>query len=231
MLALAVAVVLAAAPAPAPVLAGVDVVARADWDPAPVRQSAFRHRTLSAASTIVVHHSDFFEPPGPLGIKDYHLQVSGFSDIGYHFVIAPSGVVYEGRALDRVGAHAGVVFEQRRAPRKDPDTQAIGIVLDGNFDHDAPPLAQLQALVDVVTALRARYGIPAEQVIGHRDVRSVLVEQRGLTAVGPPTVCPGEVLWQILPTVRRLSTPPHIHDRKTVDVANQTTSSLARASK
>ncbi|MCC7110058.1 MAG: N-acetylmuramoyl-L-alanine amidase, partial [Deltaproteobacteria bacterium] len=81
------------------------VVPRDEWDPAPlVAGTRYRGRLKDVLTTIVVHHSDFLEPPGPLGIKQYHLEVSGFSDIGYHFVIEPDGTVYEGRPLDRMGA-------------------------------------------------------------------------------------------------------------------------------
>src|ERR1041385_3426682 len=82
------------------------IVKRPAWDPAPLHTGIAyagdgSDRALRAVyRTIVVHHSDMPESPGPLAIKQYHLEVSGFSDIGYHFVIEPDGTVYEeiGRA-------------------------------------------------------------------------------------------------------------------------------------
>ncbi|MDP2344491.1 MAG: peptidoglycan recognition family protein [Deltaproteobacteria bacterium] len=189
-------------------IAALTIVPRAEWDPSPPSSSSLPRRVLSSSSFVVVHHSDFTDQPGPLAIKDYHLRVSGFSDIGYHFVVDKDGVVYEGRALDRVGAHAGVSKEQHKNASLDPDTNSIGVVVDGNFQEDAPPRAQLDALFAVVQMLRVRFRIPGGQVVGHRDVKVRLVEDHGLTFAGHETVCPGEGLWRVLPLVRLFSEPP-----------------------
>lgn len=191
-------------PASAGEAAALQIVPRAEWDPAP-RQAGtrYRGRLKELLTTIVVHHSDFLEPPGPLGIKQYHLEVSGFSDIGYHFVIAPDGTVYEGRPLDRMGAHAGVTREAARGDKaKDPDWGAIGIVLDGYFGEELPPEPQRAALLRLIDELRARFP-RIERVIGHREVRRELVLGKKLTAVGEPTVCPGDALFLWLDAQRR----------------------------
>lgn len=150
----------------------VNIVPRAAWDPSPrARGYRYRGRLKDIYRTIVVHHSDFEEPPGPVGIKDYHLHVSGFSDIGYHFVIGADGAIYEARALDRMGAHAGITKESRGDHTKDPDWGSVGIVLDGRFSANAPPAAQLQALDALIVDLRQR--LPkVERVIGHAAGRA-----------------------------------------------------------
>lgn len=180
------------------------VVPRETWDPSPRRAGQrYPGRLERALRTIVVHHSDFLDPAGPLGIKEYHLEVSGFSDIGYHFVIEPDGTVYEGRALDHTGAHAGVTREGARGRHElDPDWGAIGIVLDGYFGEELPPPAQREALLALIDELRARFP-NIERVIGHREVRQELVLARKLTPVGPPTVCPGDALFLWLDAERR----------------------------
>jgi|GEM_PF-850557 len=190
---------------PAPAL----VVARADWDDAPTPPTRLRQRArpLSSSTHIVVHHSDFDDAPGPAAIRDYHRGPAGFADIGYHLVVARAGTVFQGRPLDRVGAHAGVAVEQRRDIRLDPDEDSIGVVLDGNFEHQRPDPTQLAAAARVIRDLRARFGIPARQVIGHRDVRHALVEARGLTLQGDGTVCPGEAAFSLLPALRLFSEP------------------------
>jgi hypothetical protein len=185
------------------------VVARADWDDTPSTLARLRHRARPPSSTthIVVHHSDFDDAPGPAVIRDYHRGPAGFSDIGYHLVVARDGTVFEGRPLDRVGAHAGVAVEQRRDVRLDPDEDSIGVVLDGAFMHQRPDPTQLAAAARVIRDLRARFGIPARQVIGHRDVKHALVEARGLTLKGDGTVCPGEAAFELLPALRLFSEP------------------------
>ena len=198
------AALLAAGPLDGDAPSALRVVPRADWDPAPiVAGERYAGPLARVLRTIVVHHSDFTEPPGPLGNKQYHLEVSGFADIGYHFVIAPDGTVYEGRPLDRMGAHAGVAREAGRSHReRDPDWGAVGIVLDGYFGEELPPPAQRQALLALVDDLRARFP-RIERVLGHREVRRELVEAKKLTPVGPPTVCPGEALFLWLDAERR----------------------------
>lgn len=209
--ALLLALALAAAPSTSDVPTGapIDVappriIARAQWDPAPRRAGTrYPGRLRDVLRTVVVHHSDFLEPPGPLGIKEYHLQVSGFSDIGYHFVIEPDGTVYEGRPLDRTGAHAGVTREGARGHKgDDPDWGSIGIVLDGYFGAELPPLAQREALLALIDDLRLRFP-RIDRVIGHREVRRELVLARALTPVGEPTVCPGDALFLWLDAERR----------------------------
>jgi hypothetical protein len=187
----------------------VAIIARADWDDEPSRLPRLRRRTrpLSSSTHIVVHHSDFASSPGPEAINAYHRTQAGFADIGYHFVVGHDGDVYEARALDRVGAHAGVTVEQRRNQRLDPDEDSVGIVLDGDFADVRPDPRQLAAAARLIRDLRARYRIPARQVIGHRDVRARLVEARGLTLAGDGTVCPGDAAFELVPALRLLSEP------------------------
>lgn len=177
------------------------IVPRAAWDPTPA-SSGVRYpepkKLARVYRTIVVHHSDFIDAPGPLVIERYHLEVSRFGDIGYHFVIAKDGTVFEGRSLDRVGAHAGATREAARGlgRDRDPDWGSIGVVLDGFFHDELPPPAQLAALRLLVEDLKRRFP-KVDRVIGHREVRAGVVV-RGLTPIGEPTVCPGERLFRWL---------------------------------
>ena len=191
-------------------VAPVAVIGRADWDAAPVPLARLRPRSrpLSSASFLVVHHSDFSAAPGPQAILDYHRGPAGFADIGYHFVVASDGTVFEARPIDRVGAHAGISVEQRRHRRHDPDEDAIGIVLDGSFEHERPPPAQVAAMTRLLRDLRARYQIPARRIIGHRDVKARIVEAHGLTFAGSTTVCPGDAAFDVIAALRLLSEPP-----------------------
>ncbi len=154
------------------------------------------------AESIVIHHSDFGDAPGPVVIRDYHLQVAGFSDIGYHFVIAADGRIYEGRPIHLLGAHAGISAEGRADKSKDPDFHAVGIVLDGNSGVDPPPRVQIQSLQWLVHALRERYDISAGRIYGHRDVKSQLVEARGLHLDSSPTTCPGDGAYPLVAAIR-----------------------------
>ncbi len=45
-------------------------------------------QTLEEINTITLHHAEFFEGSGPEDIKRMHVTENGWSDIGYHYVIA-----------------------------------------------------------------------------------------------------------------------------------------------
>lgn len=56
---------------------------------------------------IIVHCSASadFEPLPAADIRRFHVQERGWSDIGYHYVIQPSGETEAGRPLSEAGAH------------------------------------------------------------------------------------------------------------------------------
>ena len=82
-----------------------------------------------------------------------------WGDLGYHFLIDPSGRVLEGRELTWQGAHARGKNNERN----------IGICVMGDFSRERPTAAALETLEELLDLLRARYSIPRNQVFGHRD--------------------------------------------------------------
>jgi N-acetylmuramoyl-L-alanine amidase len=129
---------------------------------------------------IVIHHS---ATPGIVhgqyvgaAFLDRGHQRRGFAvryrgklyHIGYHYVIREDGTIEPGRPEHCPGAHAKT--------RND----TLGICLVGNFStaHNPhfwtpsqPTEAQLRSLVWLCGRLMAKYHIPPERVIRHRDVR------------------------------------------------------------
>lgn len=57
-------------------------------------------------------------------IRDWHLA-RGFSDVGYHYVIALDGTVWYGRPLEQYGAHC-----------KGKNLKSIGICFMGGYNPD-----------------------------------------------------------------------------------------------
>ncbi len=95
--------------------------------------------------------------------------------IGYHFVIGNGNGMSDGEVEPTFrwreqlhGAHAGVARYNQ---------QGIGIVLVGNFEEVPPTSAQLAAVKRLVATLKEAYGISAENVVGHSDIKA--------------TACPG----------------------------------------
>lgn len=166
------------------------VVSRKRWGARRLR--ADRVEEIGKVTRITVHHT---ADPTPAVIRDLrdaseYLQKmqsdaqnnKRWADIGYHYLIDSSGVVYEGRPLRYQGAHAG---------NSDLNQGNIGIALIGNFDLTRPSAAQLEALRKLATDLCKRYKIPHSRVEPHNAVR----ENGGEGS----TACPGRHLHRMLP--------------------------------
>ena len=74
-----------------------------------------------------------------------HVNGNGWSDIGYHFIIMPSGRVYSARAENKRGAH-------------DVVNDGLGIAFDGIYTSQTINQQQFNAAVALCTLLSKRYG-------------------------------------------------------------------------
>lgn len=168
---------LGAGSAPAP---GTRAVSRAQWGARPPVPSLLTpNRT--PWNRVTVHHSAEYagllrgrgaaETAHALqGIQRYHMQDKGYGDIAYHFLIDPSGRVFEGRTLQWQGAHAG----------GSNNIGNIGVCLLGDFELEAPTGAALASLQSLLADLRGRFRIAANRVVGHGELKT--------------TACPGRHL-------------------------------------
>ncbi len=130
------------------------------------------------------------------GIQDFHQNVRGWSDIGYHFVFDQSGRIYQGRPfldnrtnLDRPpalaqGAHVGGF-----------NTGNIGVAVlgcyhppEGGGCQDTMSPALRDSVVTIFAYLKEQYGVSTENLFGHRDQGS--------------TSCPGDNNYTLLPALR-----------------------------
>lgn len=119
-------------------------------------------RTVDA---IIVHCADtpVTMDIGYSEIRHWHVDLNGWNDVGYHFIIRRDGTVENGRDIDVPGAHA-----------KGHNSKSIGVCLVGGKGADGAPeanftLAQYQTLNALVARLRHEHGGDIK-VIGHRDV-------------------------------------------------------------
>ena len=121
-------------------------------------------------------------------MRDYHVNVNGWADIGYHKVIDIAGKVHQGRPDHIPGAHEPFY-----------NKHSLGICLIGNFDVDvlSEEDPQFKALVQVCATLAKRHGIDPENIVGHRDAWL----SRGLK---PKKSCPGKTAYALLPRLREL---------------------------
>ncbi len=148
---------------------------------------------------VVIHHSGTRSATVE-AIRRYHTGI-GFEGVGYHFVI--NNGVAEGtrdgqitptrRWLEqRPGAHARIVHHPEY------NREGIGICLVGNFEKTPPTTKQMVALERLVLLLRRRYGIPLENIVGHRELKN--------------TKCPGRLfpMEAFLMDLRKASIRRHL---------------------
>ncbi len=153
--------------------------------------------TPTTFSHMIVHHSATSSSASDWAavvrsIWDFHVNVNGWDDIGYNYLIAPDGTLFEGRGDNVLGAHfCGT------------NTGAMGVCMMGTWTNTAPPdtaQATLQALLawkscdegldPLGSAFHPASGLNLHRISGHRD--------------GCATQCPGQALYDRLPQIRAL---------------------------
>ena len=153
----------------------IQIVPRSGWnanEPRPYKQ----HTPVQ----ITVHHEGTkLEITDDAARKIRNIQVWGmgkdrnWTDIPYHFLIAPNGVIYEGRNVNTVG---------ETATEYDP-TGHLLITCLGNLEQQEVPEQQLNSLIKLIAHCSKTYNIPVETLATHRDHSS-------------QTTCPGKNLYR-----------------------------------
>jgi N-acetyl-anhydromuramyl-L-alanine amidase AmpD len=117
---------------------------------------------------IVIHHSA--TSAGSARSFDRYHEQQGYGGLAYHFVIgngkgSRDGQVEEGFRWKRAmsGTHSTVNAWYH-------NIFGIGICLVGDFQKARPTAKQLEALDRLVATLAARYEIPPENIIAHKEV-------------------------------------------------------------
>lgn len=105
---------------------------------------------------IIVHCSDTEEGTVE-SIRKYHIEVKGWQDVGYHYVILRDGAIESGRSPDVVGAHC-----------KGHNEDSLGICLVGKLGRYT--LKQLLSLKHLTDKLRDIYGIGIGSIFCHYEL-------------------------------------------------------------
>lgn len=106
-------------------------------------------------NTIVIHTTDNYANVEQM--RRFHRSL-GWDDIGYHYIVDVDGAVYEGRDVNKVGAHV-----------LGSNEGSIGVAWIGS---SAPTEEQYDALVTATYALMHNYQITIDNVLGHNDFES-----------------------------------------------------------
>lgn len=134
-------------------------------------------------TTVVLHHSGDGGAKDPKEIEKEHMGDKKWDDVGYHYMVDPSGVIYEGRYLSLKGSHVAKA-----------NTGKLGILVMGDFEHQAwdfdddPTKKQLASVKDLIKTLKSEFGT-LTKLGGHRDYKST-------------TKCPGGELYKMIPGIR-----------------------------
>lgn len=146
----------------------MDIVSRAEWGARPPD-----HQTTTDAVEAWLHHTagNAYGPAYMRGMQRFHMDVRGWSDIAYNFVVDPTdNVVYEGRGGGiRPGAQRG------------HNTGTLAICVMGDWRDRAPDPSLLETLAELMVFLRSEGWAPKYFDGGHRD------------APGQSTSCPGDL--------------------------------------
>lgn len=180
-------VTLPAAPVPTPAPAvelPTTVVSRSQW----TRSGVARPREanpMNGISRITVHHdaivSTDLRSSADIArriesIRRSHVQ-RGWADIGYHYVVDPTGRVWEARSTGLQGAHV-----------EDNNEHNLGVMVMGNFNVHAPTSAATAALDRFVASQMQRYRVSLSRVYTHQEIKS--------------TACPGTRLQRYMVATR-----------------------------
>jgi len=146
----------------------VRIVSRAEWG-----ARAAKSQTVLQPSRVVafvLHHTtgSYRDASTVRAIQAFHQGPErGWADIGYNFLVAPDGTVFEGRGWGYTGAHA-----------RGHNSTTLGVAFIGDGRQPVPDAAKRSILLLAQEADR-RFG--RLNRLGHRDVGA--------------TACPGDVLF------------------------------------
>lgn len=150
---------------PLPATGAVAVIPRASWTGAqPIVALA---DPMNGIDKITVHHDainslDLRSPSDSMrrleSIRRSHVS-QRWADIGYHYIIDPSGRVWEGRPLRLQGAHV-----------KDRNEHNMGVMVMGNFNEQTPTPQAINTLDAFVAMQMRRYNIPVSRVYTHQEL-------------------------------------------------------------
>jgi hypothetical protein len=159
-----------------PQSAPFSLVRRAEWQARPPKAPFSPH----APYYFTLHHTQGHYPTtfeASLAevrfIQDYHQNAKKWNDIGYHFLIDPQGIIFEGRPIGVIGAHV-----------LNRNSGNVGISILGNYhppSKDVFSAITQDSFVTVATYVKDTYSIQISSFFAHREIGK--------------TDCPGDSLY------------------------------------
>jgi len=120
-------------------------------------------------------------------VQNFHMDGNGWIDSGQQFTNSRGGFITEGRHRSLEILQGGTQHVQG-ANVGGHNSEVIGIENEGIYVDVDVTQALWDSLVQLVSYMASQYGVPPENIKGHRDFNA--------------TQCPGEVLYGRLPELR-----------------------------
>lgn len=169
-------------------------------------QAVFVHHTTGTNA-----YSCADSPALVRGIMAYHIESSGWNDLGYNFIVDKCGTIFEGRAggadLPVMGAHTYGF-----------NSYSAGVAVLGDYHTGGKPsAAALQAVARVAAWKHGQYGGDPQGKVTLTAAEDTGVWRKGEQATlnqisghrdGFATACPGEYLYAKLPYIRDYAASP-----------------------
>ena len=93
------------------------------------------------------------------GVRNYHMQVRGWSDNGYHWMLGPNGDVWRCRPMLETGAHVS-----------GRNAHTAGVSFVANFDVEDPTrYGGMDEGLRIIAALLVRYQLGVANIRFHRE--------------------------------------------------------------
>ncbi|HMM88022.1 peptidoglycan recognition protein family protein [Bradyrhizobium sp.] len=170
-----------------------DILDRAGWK----AKSALPGMKEQKPGAIILHHTGVQQNSGVAldaklrGLQSFSQRPGHVSptrtkpawpDVPYHYYVDHAGRIAEGREVQYAGdTNTGY-----------DTTNYIQVVVEGDFEHEAPAPEQMAALRKVLVWLMLAWSIPPGKISTHKDYA--------------PTTCPGRNFVTMLPEVLALAT-------------------------
>lgn len=165
------------------------MVERSDWGGVAANEALMKRQT---PREIIIHHTGIRQQPNLSlekklrGLQSFSMRPGkvgstnkpAWGDVPYHYYIAVSGRIGEGRSTAFAG-DTNTRYDVR---------ERIQIVLEGHFDSEVPSPGQVTSLIALLQWLAVEHAIPASAISGHND--------------HAPTDCPGKHLKQAFGQLR-----------------------------
>lgn len=116
---------------------------------------------MNNPKNIIVHHTAVSRTKNnnQFEATDNYHKSKGWGQIGYHYLIEPSGEVKQGRKDNEVGAHTSQL---------EMNYFSLGICLTGDFDIEEPTKEQIVSLKTLIQSKQKQYDIHDDHVYPHR---------------------------------------------------------------